>query len=61
MGSIKPHYKFCQIEEKPKPFTEATLTSIADTQHQRENIMSSQMAVINQTRWGPRWETDWTH
>lgn len=62
MDNIKPHYDRIPIGKQPNPSTDTKnnldgygLSWLRDSQNQRQNILASQMAKINQQRWEPRW------
>ena len=59
MGTIKPHYIKKPVETynpiTGKDIGNYELTWMRDSQYHRESILASQMAVINQERWEPRW------
>jgi len=60
MGGIKPEYPREVTHPNLLEHEECnnhgySLSWIRDSQHHREDILSSQMAKINQQRWMPRW------
>jgi hypothetical protein len=54
MGNIKPVYTRTPLPDPTNKYNNC-LTDIRDSQYHREDILSKQMRVINQTRWEPRW------
>lgn len=61
MGSIQPMYDWSPtvVNRDCIPFTEKSLSSIDDSQFQRQDIMAFQMRKMNRQRYAPRWMADW--
>lgn len=60
MGNLRPQYYRIPVKNNPlttgnKPPYKFCLSSLNDTNEQREDIMSYQMNKYNRERWSPRW------